>query len=82
MPNRLPVTLVAWRADNAESIPYEMGRKMDLDSTEDLQAQLSHHFTLFLGEEVKVSKQEALFIATVIWTGAARPPRELLQVRP
>ena len=78
----MPVTLVAWRADNAESIPYEMGRQMDLDSTEDLQAQLSHHFTLFLGEEVKVSKQEALFIATVIWTGAARPPRELSQVKP
>ncbi len=57
----------------------KMGRQMDLDSTEDLQAQLSHHFTLFLGEEVKVSKQEALFIATVIWTGAARPPCELSQ---
>ena len=65
-----------------ESIPHEMGQQMDFDSTEILQPQLSQHFTEFLGEEVKVSKQEALFIATVIWTGAARPPRELSQVKP
>ena len=51
-----------------------MGRQMDFDTDTFLHKQLSHHFTQLLGEEVSVSRQEALFIASVVRTGTAQPP--------
>jgi hypothetical protein len=60
----------------------KMGQTVDFDTTEHLHIQLSNHLTQLLGEEVTVSKQEALFIATVVWTGTARPPQEFSQVKP
>jgi hypothetical protein len=59
-----------------------MGLMMDFESKDYLHRQLSYHFTLLLGEEVKVSKQEALFIATVVWIGTARLPLKLSQTKP
>ena len=59
-----------------------MGLMMDFESKDSLHRQISYHFTQLLGEEVKVSKQEALFIATVVWIGAARLPRDLSQTKP
>ncbi len=55
---------------------------MDFESTNTLQSQLSHHFTQLLEEEVNVSKHEALFIATVVWTVVAQPPYALSQSKP
>jgi hypothetical protein len=83
MPNHLSAALVAWQAEKMPSPSLtRMGLMMDFESEEFLHEQFSYHFTQLLGEEVKVSKQEALFIATVVWTGAARLPRELSQVKP
>lgn len=55
---------------------------MDFESKDSLHRQFSYHFTELLVEEVKVSKQEALFIATVVWIGTAQLPRELSQTKP
>jgi hypothetical protein len=55
---------------------------MDFEQEASLQKKFSYYFLQLLGEEVKVSKQEALFIATVVWTGAARLPSKLSEEKP